>query len=38
MDPQTANLTQTATTQQYTGSYASAANALAATIKTRVLT
>ena len=34
---QTANPTQTATTQQYAGSYASAANALAATIKTRVL-
>jgi hypothetical protein len=38
MNPQTANPTQTATTQQYTGSYASAANALAATIKTKVLT
>jgi hypothetical protein len=38
MNPQTANPTQTATTQQYTGSYASAANALAATIRTRVLT
>jgi flagellin-like hook-associated protein FlgL len=38
MNPQTANPTQTSTTQQYTGTYASAANALAATIKTRVLT
>jgi hypothetical protein len=34
----TANPTQTSSTQQYTGSYASAANALAATIKTRVVT
>jgi hypothetical protein len=32
------NPTQTATTQQYTGSYASASNALVATIKTKVLT
>jgi hypothetical protein len=38
MNPLTANPTQTATTQQYAGSYASSANALAATIKTRVLT
>jgi hypothetical protein len=37
MNPQTANPTQTATTQQYTGSYTNAANALAASIKTRVL-
>jgi hypothetical protein len=38
MNPQTANPTQAATTQQYAGSYASSANALAATVKTRVLT
>jgi hypothetical protein len=38
MNPQTANPTQTSTTQQYTGTYASAANALAATIKTRMQT
>jgi hypothetical protein len=38
MNPQTANPTQISTTQQYAGSYASAANALAATIRTRVLT
>jgi hypothetical protein len=38
MNPQTANPTQAATTQQYAGSYASSANALMATIKTRTLT
>jgi hypothetical protein len=38
MNPQTANPAQTATTQTYTGTYASAANALAVTIKTKVLT
>jgi hypothetical protein len=38
MNPQTANPTQTATTQQYAGSYATSANALAATVKTRTLT
>jgi hypothetical protein len=37
MNPQIANPTQAATTQQYAGSYASSANALAAAIKTRVL-
>jgi hypothetical protein len=38
MNPQVVNPTQTATTQQYAGSYASSANALAATVTTKVLT
>jgi CCR4-NOT transcriptional regulation complex NOT5 subunit len=38
MNPQQANPVSLFTTQQYTGTYASSANALAATIKTRVLT
>jgi hypothetical protein len=37
MNPQTANPTQTSTTQQYAGSYSNSANALAATVKTRVI-